>query len=262
MSSDLVILVLTIYFAGGVENTWLFFPVFIICVASYLFSLKISLIYATLSFISVLAMFLLEYFRIVPHFGIYGFPQDFHRIYPIYWKDSLSGVFLLYYITAFISGYFTKIIKESINNVQKSNIILKKEVGLRRNIETELKKHLEKLIRARTTELKQKNKKLLANIAQCRQAEMRTKTSLKEKEILLKEIHHRIKNNLQIVSSLISMQSRNIDDAKVTKAFNASQNRIKTIALIHERLYRSESLMQIDFSKYIRELTNNLLRTY
>jgi len=95
-----------------------------------------------------------------------------------------------------------------------------------------------------------------------KRAEEKIKTSLKEKDVLLKEIHHRVKNNMQIVSSLLRLQSRGVEDEKVQRIFEISQNRIRSIALIHETLYQSEDLSQIDFSNYIRRLTTHLLSVY
>jgi PAS domain S-box-containing protein len=89
-------------------------------------------------------------------------------------------------------------------------------------------------------------------------AEKKVAASLKEKDILLREIHHRVKNNLQIISSLLRLQSRKIEDNSMQEIFQVSQQRIRSIALIHENLYLSDDLGQIDFSKYLRNLTSHL----
>ncbi|MBK8025764.1 MAG: sensor histidine kinase [Chloroflexi bacterium] len=98
--------------------------------------------------------------------------------------------------------------------------------------------------------------------AERRRAEEHLRASLEEKEILLKEIHHRVKNNLQTISSLLSLQSNTIDDPLTLAQFQDSQNRIRTMALVHERLYRSEGLAQIAFGEYLRDLTDYLLASY
>jgi len=87
-------------------------------------------------------------------------------------------------------------------------------------------------------------------------------SSLAEKEILLKEIHHRVKNNLQIISSLIVLQDEYVKDERVLHIFKDFQNRIKAMALIHEILYKSENLNKIDVSKYMKNLVNNLFKAY
>jgi two-component system, sensor histidine kinase PdtaS len=86
--------------------------------------------------------------------------------------------------------------------------------------------------------------------------------SLKEKEVLLKEIHHRVKNNMQIISSLISLQTDYADNEDTIKMFEDSKNRIRSMALIHEKLYQSDDISLIDFSDYIESLASRLLEFY
>jgi len=94
------------------------------------------------------------------------------------------------------------------------------------------------------------------------QAENRLRASLQEKEVLLKEIHHRVKNNLQIISSLLNLQAVHLQDPSLQAQYQDSQDRIRSMALIHERLYRSDDLAQIDFGSYLRDLTGSLAQTY
>ena len=86
--------------------------------------------------------------------------------------------------------------------------------------------------------------------------------SIEDKELLLRELHHRVKNNLMIISSLLNLQSAYIKDEESRTIFKESQNRARSMALIHERLYQSTDLKRIDFGDYIRTLANDLYHTY
>ncbi len=92
--------------------------------------------------------------------------------------------------------------------------------------------------------------------------EKKIKSSLKEKEILLKEVHHRVKNNMQVISSLIGLQSEQVHDKKTREMFEDSKNRIRSMALIHEKLYGSEGMEKVDFSEYVKSLTESLEKSY
>ncbi|MDZ7312100.1 MAG: ATP-binding protein [candidate division KSB1 bacterium] len=100
------------------------------------------------------------------------------------------------------------------------------------------------------------------DITERKSTEDKIKVSLKEKDLLLKEIHHRVKNNLQVIASLLNLQAGYIKDESAHEIFRESQNRIKAMALIHEKLYHSQDLTSIDFASYIRNLAVHLFRSY
>ncbi len=103
---------------------------------------------------------------------------------------------------------------------------------------------------------------IIRDITEHKHAEEQIKADLKEKEILLREIHHRVKNNMQIISSLLRLQSASIKDKKYSDMYLESQNRIITMSLIHEKLYQSKNLTQIDMRDYIRDLVNGIVESY
>ena len=99
-------------------------------------------------------------------------------------------------------------------------------------------------------------------LAERKWAEEKLKTSLAEKEVLLKEVHHRVKNNLQVISSLLHLQSRQIKDPEALGMFLESQYRVRAMALVHERLYQSEDLSGVNAAEYFRDLASYLHRSY
>jgi PAS domain S-box-containing protein len=103
---------------------------------------------------------------------------------------------------------------------------------------------------------------VLNDISDLKRTQSMLEKSLAEKELLLKEIHHRVKNNLMIISSLLSLQSRQVKDRETMDLFRESENRTRSMALIHERLYRSEDLKNIDLAEYLGRLASEIFRSY
>ncbi len=102
----------------------------------------------------------------------------------------------------------------------------------------------------------------MIDITESRRWQELISSSLAEKELLLKEVHHRVKNNLQIISTLLDLQSEFIEDTIALASFRESQDRIKAMALIHERLYEAENFASVDFAEYIENLSSHLFNSY
>lgn len=100
------------------------------------------------------------------------------------------------------------------------------------------------------------------DITERKKAEEQTRCSLKEKETLLREIHHRVKNNMQVISSLLRLQSKFIKDRDDIEIFKDSENRISSMSLVHEKLYQSRDFTKIDFNVYISDLVKSLFHSY
>ncbi len=111
-------------------------------------------------------------------------------------------------------------------------------------------------------QLRAANQQLQAEVTERKNMEEKIRASLKEKEVLLKEIHHRVKNNMQVISSILNLQSKHIEDKRALEIFRNGQSRIKSMALVHEKLYGSEDLAGIDFAEYTRSMTSNLFGLY
>lgn len=103
---------------------------------------------------------------------------------------------------------------------------------------------------------------IIRDLSERKRAEVQLKTSLQQKELLLKEVHHRVKNNLQVISSIFYLQSQYIKDPQILSILEDSQNRINSMALIHEKLYHLENLAKIDFKDYIHTLVHYLFTSY
>lgn len=103
---------------------------------------------------------------------------------------------------------------------------------------------------------------ILRDVSETRLVERTLRSALEEKQVLLREVHHRVKNNLQVVSSLLNLQARSAPDEEVSRAFEECRHRIQSMALIHEQLYESEDFADVDFPEYIRQLAQRLFRSY
>lgn len=140
----------------------------------------------------------------------------------------------------------------------KALVCISRDISLRKKTEAELedyRRNLELLVAERSAAQRQE-------IMEHKHARGELAESLREKELLLKEVHHRVKNNMQVISSLLNMQADSVIDEGLSNLLGESQQRIKSMSLIHENLYQSESLLKINFDDYIQMLANSLCRFY
>ncbi|MCP4663039.1 MAG: HAMP domain-containing protein [bacterium] len=147
------------------------------------------------------------------------------------------------------------LLAETFNNMAES---IASQIAVIKNSEDQLRQErdsLEEQVRKRTLALRQE-------LDQRQNAEAALRASLREKEVLLREIHHRVKNNMQVIISLLKLQSARIEDPQARDMFKDSRDRIKTMALVHEKLYRSRDLANIDFNDYINDLIKSQLLSY
>jgi PAS domain S-box-containing protein len=136
---------------------------------------------------------------------------------------------------------------------------------VRRHAEEALKRSrdkLESLVRQRTVELEKANEALRDELAERLRLEEAFISSINDKEILLKEIHHRVKNNLAVISSLLRLQSLQVGDLEVKDIFRESRRRVRAMSLIHEKLYRSDDLESVNVARYMQDLAKELFRSY
>ncbi|MGB1757389.1 MAG: histidine kinase dimerization/phosphoacceptor domain -containing protein, partial [Pseudomonadales bacterium] len=137
-------------------------------------------------------------------------------------------------------------------------VSISRDITQRKQTEAELadhQKNLESLVADRSIALQRE-------ISEHKEARSDLAASLVEKELLLKEVHHRVKNNMQVISSLLNMQADAQEDLVLSNLLGESQQRIKSMSLIHESLYQSDDLLEINFEDYIRTLATGLCRFY
>ena len=151
------------------------------------------------------------------------------------------------------------------DRLRKLNQQLESEIGDRLAAQESLNKlneNLERRVEKRTVLLAQSNQKLKQEIYEHKRTEVKLKNSLTEKEVLLKEIYHRVKNNLLVVSSILDLQANYVDDPELVKMLRDSQDRIYSMALVHEQLYCSDNLQEIDLGLYIKALVAKISESH
>jgi two-component sensor histidine kinase len=156
-------------------------------------------------------------------------------------------------------------VQERTAALREANEALRTEVLERRKAEEALQHahdELEMRIHERTAELTRANTDLHAEVIQRQLTETQLTTALQQKDVLFREVHHRVKNNLQIISSLLSLQSRYINDPQTLQTFNDTRNRIRAMALIHGVLDQANDFAHVDFSSYLKQLTAHLCHSY
>ena len=158
---------------------------------------------------------------------------------------------------------FLKIIKESIEAHESGQVSRKNKLPKTERIY--LKEYNETLVRKlqdKMVELENTNRSLKQEVKERKKAEESIRTSLEEKEVLLKEIHHRVKNNLQIIMSLLDLQTQKIKDSHLLEAFQETKNRIYFLSLVHETLYQSADLSKIASKGFLTTVIDDVCRFY
>jgi len=123
-------------------------------------------------------------------------------------------------------------------------------------------RHLERMVTDRTSELRKKTDSLEQEIILRKETEEKLKVSLQEKEVLIQEIHHRVKNNMAVITSLLGLKEESFTDIDIKQMLRDIQQRIKSMALVHEKLYGSNNLKYISVKEYISDLLNDLIVSY
>lgn len=153
------------------------------------------------------------------------------------------------------------VVAKRTEDLAASKRTLEREIAVRRRAEESLRRiqsELEYRVAVRTNALREANESLAREVSERESAQVESVRALRENRALLQEIHHRVKNNMQVISSLLSLQAGIVDDAQARHGFEVSRQRINAMALIHERLYRSGDFSQIDMADYFESLISSL----
>ncbi|MGK5090869.1 histidine kinase dimerization/phosphoacceptor domain -containing protein [Deltaproteobacteria bacterium TL4] len=180
-------------------------------------------------------------------------------------SDSKELKDILYRLFAMILSEKLGMTTHKAQQYEATNRLLTQTKDALQKAHEELQKahdQLEIRVEERTSELKITNEKLHQEIEERRRAEQRLQNSLKEKEVLLQEVHHRVKNNMAMVAAFLKLQIPKVKNRNDVELFLETQNRIQTMVLIHEKLYKTSDFSKIDFNQFINELTNALLASY
>ncbi len=149
--------------------------------------------------------------------------------------------------------------------MEQINLELEREIRERRRIEEELKRHrsqLEHLVELRTSQMTEANARLQEEIDEKRRAEASIRQALEEKVVLLREIHHRVKNNLQIIASLLDMSRQRARSPEAAEQLSEAHAKVFTMALIHSQLYQSERFDEVGMERHVQELISHLSTLY
>jgi two-component sensor histidine kinase len=237
---------------GGVRDASFAAYILMILVANLLLGWQMGAIFLLLSIVAGLGVAHAEAIGILPFM-----PDDPYEL----WIDHSLNFVLATIIVSMISNGLKIALARTRSN-ERSLAERNRQLQASEEKYRKLNQELETRVLERTGELTQVNADLAREIVERKQVEEQVKLALREKEVLLQEIHHRVKNNLQIISSLLSLQSQAVKDNQLLDILRNSQNRLRSIALIHEKLYRSHNLARVDLAEYLQELVVSLFRAY
>jgi two-component sensor histidine kinase len=194
---------------------------------------------------TVLSILFVDYFFVAPHFSVLSSLADVVR-------------FMAFGSVAFLICFLEEQNQRIATCLRDANDVLELRVQDR----TAELAAVDRSLEGEVIERRRAVSALRMSEGELRNTLDRVAASLKEKEVLLRELNHRVKNNLQVISSLFSIQAPKIQDPAAKELFKECQNRVRTIALVHDRLYAADNLARIDLADYYRDLVNNLFRSF